>query len=64
MEKESYNKEIKSKETENIRLTLIKNIIKDMTNFSVITFSKKYNLEVGRDVFDTERKALNYFNTH
>jgi len=57
-------KEIKSKETENIRLTLIKNIIKDMTNFSVITFSKKYNLEVGRDVFDTERKALNYFNTH
>jgi len=57
-------KEIKSKETENIRITLVKNTIKEYSNFSVITFSKKHNLEVGRDVFDTERKALNYFNTH
>ena len=54
-------KEIKSKETKNIRITLVKNIIKDMVNFSVITFSKKHNLEVGRDVFDTLRKAENYY---
>lgn len=56
---------IKSKETKNIRLTLMKNIFNDGDfNFSVLAFSKKHNIETGSIVFDTKRKALNYFNKH
>ncbi len=53
---------IKSKETKNIKIFLVKNIINKEYNFSVITYSKLHNIETGRKVFDTERRALNFFN--
>lgn len=53
---------IKKKESKNIEIRLIKNTFSnDNYNFSVVTFSKKYNIETGRKVFDTELTALNYY---
>jgi len=52
---------IRKMEGEFIVYSLYKNTFKDGDfNFNVIEFSKKHDLELSNDVFDTLRKANNY----
>ena len=57
MEQEILNE----KETKNLKVSLIKNTIRKEVNFSIVSFSKKHNMELSREVFDTLRKANNKY---
>jgi len=41
--------------------TLKKNIIKDMCNYTIITFSTKHQIELSHHIYDTYRKAINQY---
>lgn len=53
---------IKEQETMNTKVSLIKNTIKNESDYSVVIFSKKCNIETSRWVFDTLRQATNKYN--